>query len=214
MSGGEATAPAAEADLIERSRRGDLDAFNRIVAAYQHRVYNLCYRMLGSRQAAEDATQDAFLAAYRSVDRMRGGKLQSWLFRIASNACIDELRRRQRRPQLSLDAPAPAGDERPLDLPDTVAGPEALTLSGELCEALQRELLTLPPDQRVAVILCDVEGLGYAEIAESMRSTIGTVKSRISRGRSRLREALKARPELFGDLIRHADKSQGATGGG
>ena len=215
MSGGEATAPVDEADLIERSRSGDLDAFNRIVVAYQHRVYNLCFRMLGSRQAAEDATQDAFLAAYRSVDRMRGGKLQSWLFRIASNSCIDELRRRQRRPQLSLDAPVAADDDdRPLDLPDTAAGPEALTLSGEVCDALQQELLTLPADQRLAVILCDVEGLSYEEIAESMRSSIGTVKSRISRGRSRLREALKARPELFGDLIRHADKSPGATGGG
>ena len=204
------TTPEDERELLERSRRGDLEAFNGIVASYQGRLYNLCVRMLGSREAAEDATQETFLSAYRNVGRMRGVNVRSWLFRIASNTCIDELRRRKRRPQLSLDAPN-ADSDRPLDVPDPQAGPERLALHGELNDALQAELLRLPHDQRLAVILCDVEGLSYEEIGEAMGSSIGTVKSRISRGRARLRELLRARPEHFGELIRLRDRSQ--TGG-
>ena len=200
------TASLDELELVERSRQGDLEAFNAIVAAYQDRVYNLCLRMLCSSQAAEDATQEAFLSAYRNVGRMRGASLRAWLFRIAANACIDELRRRRRHAQVSLEAPAPhAADEeseRAMEVADPAAGPEQLALRVEVCEALQAELLRLPPDQRLAVVLCDVEGLSYEEIAASMRSSIGTVKSRISRGRARLREALRSRPELFGDLVR------------
>src|SRR3970282_2757748 len=101
------TASLDELELVERSRQGDLEAFNASVAAYQDRVYNLCLRMLGSPQAAEDATQEAFLSAYRSVGRMRGASLRPWLFRIAANACIDELRGRRRHAQVSLDASGP-----------------------------------------------------------------------------------------------------------
>lgn len=198
--------PLDEQELVDRSRQGDLEAFNCLVIAYQDRVYNLCLRMLGSPQAAEDAAQETFLSAYRSMSRMRGPSVHSWLLRIAANESIDELRRRRRQPQLSLDAPAPRTDpERPLEVADPAAGPERLALRGELREALQVELLRLPPDQRLAVILCDLEGLSYEEIAASMGRSIGTVKSRISRGRSRLREALRARPELFGELIRHTE---------
>ena len=198
--------PLDEKELVDRSRQGDLEAFNCLVIAYQDRVYNLCLRMLGSPQAAEDAAQETFLSAYRSVGRMRGPSVRSWLLRIAANASIDELRRRRRQPQLSLEAPAPGTDsERPLEVADSAEGPERLALHGELREALQVELLRLPPDQRLAVILCDLEGLSYEEIAASMGRSIGTVKSRISRGRSRLREALREQPELFGELIRHTE---------
>ena len=198
--------PLDEKELVDRSRQGDLEAFNCLVIAYQDRVYNLCLRMLGSPQAAEDAAQETFLSAYRSVGRMRGPSVRSWLLRIAANASIDELRRRRRQPQLSLDVPAPGTDsERPLEVADSAEGPERLALHGELREALQVELLRLPPDQRLAVILCDLEGLSYEEIAASMGRSIGTVKSRISRGRARLREALREQPELFGELIRHTE---------
>ena len=198
--------PLDEQELVDRSRQGDLEAFNCLVLAYQDRVYNLCLRMLGSPQAAEDAAQETFLSAYRSVSRMRGPNVRSWLLRIAANASIDELRRRRRQPQRSLEVAAPGSDaERPLEIADPAAGPERLALHDELREALQVELLRLPPDQRLAVILCDLEGLSYEEIAVGMGRSIGTVKSRISRGRSRLREALRARPELFGELIRHTE---------
>lgn len=204
--------PANEPYLLERSREGDVEAFNAIVVAYQDRVYNLCLRMLGSPQAAEDAAQEAFLSAYRNVGRMRGSNVRGWLLRIAANASIDELRRRRRQPQISLDVPAAppqSGEtERPMEVPDPAPGPEHLALRGEVREALAAELVRLPSDQRLAVVLCDVEGLSYEEIAATMGSSVGTVKSRISRGRTRMREALRGRTELFGDLVRHRDRGR------
>ncbi len=195
--------PAEEdVELVERVRQGDLDAFNTLVVTYQERIYNLCLRMLGSPPAAEDATQEAFIAAYKNVSKLRGSNVRSWLFRIASNLCIDELRRRQRRPLVSLDAPSADEDAQPMDVPDAEPGPEAWALRGELHEALQAELLRLPHDQRLAVTLCDMEGLQYEEIAEAMGSSVGTVKSRISRGRARLRVRIQEQPELFGRLLR------------
>ena len=196
--------PPDEATLIERSREGDLAAFNALVAAYQDQVYNLCLRMLGSQQPAEDVTQETFISAYRNVGRMRGPSVRSWLLRIAANACIDELRRRKRHPQLSLDSRRNDDEiEGSYDVPDSAPGPEQVAMRVELRQALEAELLQLPVDQRLAVVLCDVEGLAYEEIASAMGTSVGTVKSRISRGRSRLRSALRAKPELFGDVIRH-----------
>jgi RNA polymerase sigma-70 factor (ECF subfamily) len=194
-----------EATLIERSRQGDLAAFNQLVVAYQDHVYNLCLRMLGSRQPAEDVAQETFISAYKNVRTMRGPSVKSWLLRIASNACIDELRRRQRHPQVSIDYRRNSDEpEQAFDLPDDVPGPEQLAMRQEVRSALQAELQALPDDQRLAVILCDIEGLAYEEIAAVMRTSVGTVKSRISRGRTRLRDALQRKPELFGDLIRHS----------
>lgn len=197
------SAPIDETAFIQRSREGDLDAFNELVLLYQDQVYGLCLRMLGSRQAAEDVTQEAFISAFKNVSRMRGPSVKSWLLRIASNACIDELRRRQRQRQVSIDR-RPDGEEPGpiLDPPDRGPGPETLAMRRELKEALERELLQLPAEQRLAVILCDLEGLAYDEVAATMGTSIGTVKSRISRGRARLKEAILAQPELFDDLVR------------
>lgn len=191
---------------MERSRRGDLESFNCLVVAYQSRVYSLCLRMLGSPESADDATQEAFIAAYRSIGKLRGA-LRPWLLRIASNACIDELRRRKRQSSVSLDVPTTDPErEHALDPPDASSErPESVALQDELSRALQAELLRLPSEQRLAVILCDVEGFSYDEIAESMGCSVGTVKSRISRGRARLREQLRERPELFGDKVRHTE---------
>jgi len=190
-----------EAALIERSRRGDLDAFNSLVIAYQGRVYNLCLRMLGSPQAAEDATQEAFIAAYRAVSRFRQGSFRAWLLRIAANACYDELRRRRSRPQVPLEAPA--GDERPAaELPAADEPLDQRAERLELARYLQEGLASLPPDQRLAVILRDVQGLAYEEVAEATGASLGTVKSRISRGRAALRDFLLARGELLPSRFR------------
>jgi len=190
-----------EADLITCSRRGDLDAFNRLVERYQRSLYNLCLRMLGSRQAAEDATQEAFIAAYRALDTFRGGSFRAWLFRIAANACYDELRRRRSRPTLSLDVPL-GESQRPLELPHPGPSLEEHAQRLELARCLQEALAALPADYRLAVILCDVQGLSYDEIAQATGVSLGTVKSRISRARARLRDLLLARGELLPDLFR------------
>ena len=184
--------PDREARLIAAARSGDLNAFNVLVELHQRAAYNLCLRMLGSQPAAEDATQEAFLSAFRAIGRFKGENFRPWLMRIAANACTDELRRRHRRPATSLDAPLPETDAPP-DVPDPDAGPEALALRGEEQARIRAALLDLPADQRMAVILCDIQGFSYEEIAEVMRSATGTVKSRIARGREKLRQAL-ARP--------------------
>ena len=193
-----------EQDLIYRSTQGDLDAFNRLVEQYQRPLYNVCLRMLASAEAAEDATQDAFIAAYRAVHRFRGaqtGGFRAWLFRIGVNACYDEMRRRHSRPSVSLDAPR-GESGRTLDVPNPGPTLEERAQTTELGSVIQEALDTLPSDQRLAVILCDVQGMEYAEIALIMSVSLGTVKSRINRARTRLRERLLASGELLPSRFR------------
>ena len=192
---------AREALLVARSREGDLTAFNVLVAAHQDGVYNLCVRMLASPQAAEDATQEVFLAAYRNIQRFRGGVFRAWLLRIAANACTDELRRRRRRPQISLDADDSARSA--FELPDTSSSPEDWALRREMVSHIQAALMRLPTDQRAAVVLCDVQGLSYEETADILDVSLGTVKSRLSRGRARLRGFLLEERELLPSRFRH-----------
>jgi len=192
-----------EASLIERSQRGDLDAFNALVLAYQGQVYSVCLRMLGSPPPAEDAAQETFIAAFRAVPRFRRGRFRAWLLRIAANACYDELRRRRSRPQVPLQAPA--GDEGPTTEPASADEPlEERAERRELSRCLQRGLATLPADQRLAVILRDVQGLAYEEVAEATGASPGTVKSRISRGRAALRDFLLGQGELLPSRFRHS----------
>ncbi len=196
-----------EPELIARSAKGDLDAFNALVEQYQRALFNLCLRMLGSPEAAEDATQDAFIAAYRAVHRFRGSQgssqagFRAWLFRIGVNACYDELRRRRSRPALSLDQPR---GESGLTIDVANSGPtlEERAETAELGGIIQEGLSALPSDQRLAVILRDVQGLDYAEIAQVMGVSLGTVKSRINRARSRLRSFLLSRGELLPSRFR------------
>ena len=162
-----------------------------LVEIHQRAVFNLSLRMVGNAGTAEDATQEAFISAYRGIRSFRGTSFRAWLMRIAANASTDELRRRARRPALSLDAPPPGADG-PIDVADPAAGPEAQALSGEQRASVQAALLKLPDDQRLAVVMCDIEGFTYDEIGETMRCSIGTVKSRIARGREKLRAALLA----------------------
>ncbi|MBU0493280.1 MAG: sigma-70 family RNA polymerase sigma factor [Chloroflexi bacterium] len=185
-----------ESALIAASQKGDTAAFNQLVWAYQERAYNLAYRMLGHPDQAADATQDAFFSAYRAIKGFRGGSFRAWILRIVSNACYDQLRRKQRRPTTSLDALFTATDEYPLS-PSIGDGPEEQVLRRELWETVGAGLQTLPPDQREAVILRDIQGLDYDEIAQVTQVSLGTVKSRISRGRARLRDYLQQRPELL-----------------
>jgi len=182
---------SGEAELLARARDGDLGAFNQLVDHHQRLVYNLCCRMLGSTSLAEDVTQDTFLSAFRHITRCRGDRFRPWLLRIAANACTDELRRRGRRRAISLDAPQPV-DDAPIDPPDPSPGPESEAVRAEQRREIGTALLRLPEDQRLAVILCDVQGLSYEEIAVSMQTSIGTVKSRIARGREKLRSEIAA----------------------
>jgi RNA polymerase sigma factor (sigma-70 family) len=196
-----------ERRLVGAAQRGDVESFNALVRLYEGRVYNLCYRMLGDADSAADAAQDAFLSAFRNLRSFRGGSFRSWMLRIATNTCYDVLRARKRRPAVSLDAEADDEDDAsPLQIADDAESPTDFALRRELAQAIQLGLAGLPEDQRVVLILSDIEGLAYEEIAEVTSTNLGTVKSRLSRGRARLRDILKA-GELLPARYRHGSES-------
>jgi RNA polymerase sigma-70 factor (ECF subfamily) len=185
-----------EVALIQEAKKGDVTAYNRLVLHYQQAVYNVAYRIMGEPQAAEDATQEAFISAYKALNRFRGGSFKSWLMRIATNACYDELRRRKRRPQSSLDE-ITQDNESFAFMRSPEEGPEGQQQRLEIMEAIEHCLQTLPDDQRITAVLGDVEGYDYKEIAEITRVSLGTVKSRMSRARSKLRDCLQGFKELL-----------------
>lgn len=194
--------------LIDRARHGDVDAYNILVDRYRDAVYSVSLRYMRRIDLADDVTQDAFLRAYDALDSFRneeGRGFKSWLLRIATNRALDVMRYEGRRPAGSLDAaldaeesnwePAESKDEHPVELAEQAA----------LRRHLEAALGDLPEDQRLAVILFDVEGYSYEEIAEISGVAVGTVKSRLHRGRGRLREILnehEAGRELLGRLAR------------
>lgn len=187
--------------LIARARDGDLDAFNGLVGRYQDAVYGLCRRLLSDPAAAEDATQEAFISAYRAIGSFAGGNFRAWLLRIAANESKDELRRRQRRPV--AQAPDQRDDAAPPPEPaDDTQDVPAFIEQAELGRQLERALLEVPFEQRQAIVLADVQGYRYEEIALIAGCSLGTVKSRISRGRERLRVILSRDPELSARFAR------------
>jgi RNA polymerase sigma-70 factor, ECF subfamily len=186
-----------ELGSIQAAQKGDVAAFNQLVRAYQAQVFRTAYRVLGDQAGAEDAAQDAFISAYKHIRDFRGGSFKAWLLRIVTNACYDQLRVKQRRPTASLDAllldpenPAPGVDRA---APET---PQDFAERRELGAAIQRGLDTLPPDQRATVVLVDIEGLSYEQVAQATGANVGTVKSRLSRARAALRDFLVQQAEL------------------
>ncbi len=192
-----------EPALIASARKGDLDAFNTLVLAYQHQVYNLAYRIMGDEASAADATQEAFISAYKHMQSFRGDSFKSWIFRIVTNACYDELRRRKRRPASSLEGLVGDEDiEIEYDIPDESDSPEVHVERRELAQVIQFGIETLPPDQRITLVLSDVQGMSYDEIAAITGANLGTVKSRLSRARAKLRDYLVASGELSPGSLR------------
>jgi RNA polymerase sigma-70 factor (ECF subfamily) len=185
-----------EQALIASARKGDARAFNQLVMLYQSMAYNLAYRILGDPDAAADATQNAFISAYKAIRKFRGGSFKAWILRIVTNACYDLLRRKQRRPAESLDD-LPVEQDHVRYLQDPAAQPDELLERQELNAVIQAGIRTLPADQRIVVALSDIQGLSYQEIAEVSGASLGTVKSRLSRGRSKLRDYLRQHGELL-----------------
>ena len=180
--------------LLERAREGDLDAFNDLVVVYQDLLYALVVRMVPDRDQASDAVQEAFFSAYRNMEGFRGGSVRSWLSRIAINAAMDAQRLKKRRPA----DPYPELEDDTWQPPaDASADPVTSSLTAERHRAINGALAQITDDQRTAIVLYDVEGYDYAEIAELTRVSVGTVKSRIHRGRLAMRGLLADRMELF-----------------
>jgi RNA polymerase sigma-70 factor (ECF subfamily) len=197
-----AAGEAPDGELVLLAKDGNLDAFNSLVDRYQRPVYSLCYRILGRREAAEDAAQEAFIAAFRALAQFEGGNFKSWLFRIAANQCRDELRRERRRPSTFALTHGEGSEEETFDIPDASPPAEAGVISRELGASLSAMLLQLPFEQRQAITLIDVYELSYEEVAELTQTSIGTIKSRVHRGRERLRSLVLRRPELEQEVRR------------
>jgi len=180
--------------LLERAREGDLDAFNDLVVVYQDFLFALVVRMVPDRDQASDAVQEAFFSAYRNLDGFRGGSVRSWLSRITINAAMDAQRLKKRRPA----DPYPELEDDTWQPPaDASADPVTTSLTAERHRALNAAMARITDDQRTAIVLYDVEGYDYAEIASLTGVSIGTVKSRIHRGRLALRGLLADRMDLF-----------------
>ena len=183
-----------EKALIERAAKGDGEAFSQLMAAQEGRMYAVALRMCGHREDAQDCLQEAMLRIFRSISGFKGqSSFATWVYRITMNTCLDELRRGKRRKASSLDERIDAG-WAPVDDMDT---PEHHAMRSEQRRALERAIGELPEDMRSAVVLRDIQGCSYDEIADILDTNVGTIKSRISRARSRLREILSAQRELF-----------------
>jgi RNA polymerase sigma-70 factor (ECF subfamily) len=195
-----------EQALIHAARKGDVPSFNQLVLSYQGLAYNVAYRILGNEDAAHDATQDAFVSAFKAMRKFRGGSFKAWLLRIVTNKCYDQLRAKKRRPTTRFDDSELDSDYLPY-FTDPGESPDEYVERQALGQVLQKAILALPPHQRTVVVLSDVQGLNYQEIADVLNVSLGTVKSRLSRARSSLRDILQANRELLPHQYRLSDEA-------
>jgi RNA polymerase sigma-70 factor (ECF subfamily) len=197
-----------ERTLIAAAQQGTMDAFNVLVVMYQDMAFSVAYRILQEEDSAADVTQNAFISAYRKIDQFRGENFKSWLMRIVTNACYDELRLRKRHPTASLDDIEGEGDGLYFDAEDeaplmaSIEGPEKAVQRGELQAVIENCLQQLNEGYRIIVVLADVEGYSYEEAASLSGISLGTVKSRLSRARASLRDCLRKKAELLPDQYR------------
>jgi len=200
-----------ETELIRDAQRGDLDSFNRLVLNYQSLVFNVAYRIMGEPDSSADATQEAFISAYKHLKSFRGGSFRSWLLRIVTNACYDELRRRKRRPSTSLEELTEFSEGSDSQEPDTfgshVASPETEAENIELSAAIQDCISRLSAEFKIVVVLVDVQGYDYQEVSDVINRPVGTVKSRLARARLKLRDCLQRHRELLPASFRYEDEA-------
>lgn len=191
--------------LIKEAQQGNLEAFNRLVLAYQDMAYNLAYRILSDQAAAEDAAQNAFIAAYRNIHTFRGGVFRAWLLRMVTNNCYDELRRQKRRPTTSLEPLSPDGDEEidsPAWMADDKPSPEQRMEEIDLGNAIQHCLNELPEEFRAIVVLVEMEEMDYSEASQVTGAPLGTIKSRLARARVKMKGCLQQFWELLPEKFR------------
>lgn len=183
-----------EEKLISRAMQGDASAFNELLGMQEKRMYAVCLRMCANPEDAQDCLQESMLRIFRSISGFKGqSSFSTWVYRVTMNTCLDELRKKKNKPTTSLDGLLDTGWSPSDDL-DT---PEHHTITGQKRSAIHSAIAELPEDMRSAVVLRDIEGFSYDEISGMLGINVGTIKSRISRGREKLREKIRLRPELF-----------------
>ena len=183
-----------ESQLIQRAAVGDASAFNELLGAHEKQMYVVCYRMCGNYNDAQDCLQEAMLRVFRALPGFKSqSSFSTWLYRITMNACLDELRRRKTRPNASLDGLLEVGWSPKSES----EAPDDQVIRSERAKALHAAIAELPEEMRSAIVLRDIRGFAYEEIADMLNVNIGTIKSRISRGREKLREKIMTNAELF-----------------
>ena len=187
--------------LIRQAQNGDVNAFNTLVLHYQDLAFGVAYRIMGEPDGAADATQDAFIKAYKKLNTFSDGNFKAWLLRIVTNQCYDLLKYHKRRPRSSLDEMEEENESSRWLKSDSLR-PEDQQQQAELFAAIQNCLEDLPEDQRVVAVLCDVEGYDYQTAADIAETSLGTIKSRLSRARTKLRDCLRGFMELLPDKYR------------
>ena len=195
-----------ETALIHSAQNGDLDSFNTLILHYQDSVFHTALRVIGDEDQAQDAAQEAFISAFRNISSFRGGSFKAWLMRMVTNACYDEFRRQKRRPTTPLEPETSDGEEidSPRWLADPNMTPAERSEADELEHAIQHCLNALPADFRTVVVLADIQGMDYSEVATAAHVPLGTIKSRLARARLRLRECLRGFEELLPSTFRLA----------
>lgn len=178
--------------LVARSKNGDADAFEELVSLYERKIYTVAYRIMGNHEDANDLAQEAFLRAFQSIGNFRGeASFLTWMCRIVTNLCRDELRKKYRTQIESLDEEITLGEgEVKKQVASSEPGPAELYEKKELQEKIQELINTLSPEFRLALVLRDIQGFTYEEIAEQLECSLGTVKSRINRARKYLKDKL------------------------
>ena len=180
-----------DAKWVKQAQKGDSTAFEQLVLAHQNQIYRLCFRMVGNAEDAADMVQEAFLKAWRNLDRFQGdAAFSTWLYRLASNCCLDFLRSQKRRPTVSMTSEDEEGEEQTVEVADNSATPEETLLQKEEQREIAQAMASLDEEQRQILTLRVVNDLSYTEIAELLTIKEGTVKSRIARARENLRKKL------------------------
>ncbi|MGE5141137.1 MAG: RNA polymerase sigma factor [Rudaea sp.] len=197
-SSAQARADNREPELIRKAKNGDVRAFNELVRMYQPLAYRVAYRVLGDVDAASDATQDAFTLAYRNIQTLRGDSLRGWLLRIVTNTCYQQLRKKRRQHEISLDGFGDNPDQPSMDLADPFTeSPQDHAERRELDRLIEQGLGRLPFDQRMTLVLADIEEYSYEQVAEITQANIGTVKSRLARARGGLRDFMRGQEDIL-----------------
>lgn len=199
-----------EPALIKAAQKGELDAFNRLILAYQELAYNVACRILSDADTAEDAVQESFISAYNNLGSFRGGSFRAWLLRVVTNKCYDELRRQKRHPEAPLNPVLDENEdefESPFWLADDAPTPEERSEQTLLNKAIEECISRLPDEFRIVVVMVDVQEFDYQEVAEATGSPLGTIKSRLARARFKLRDCLDNFRELWSDDFRLKDEA-------
>ena len=184
-----------EKALVSQAAQGDAAAFEELMRQHEGRIYAVALRMCGNREDAQDCSQEAMIRIFRALKNFKGqSSFATWVYRITTNTCLDELRRRKIRSASSLDSLLDSG----WSPADEGEGPEGYSMRSEQRHSLQKAIQSLPVDMRTAIVLRDIQGFSYDQIATMLDANVGTIKSRISRGREKLRTILVEQPELFG----------------